>query len=140
MTWCILLNLNIFIGSEGLNLFHNFFYVYIFENNLIKIFPYLWNLESFCCFFVVLLNITCAKKSSIPIIFAICEGPYSNILSTVKPLICNISIKSFEISNCSNRSSFHIAIVIYGGKNWCWNDNDGRRDSSKFDSFIIVIG
>jgi hypothetical protein len=61
---------------------------------------------------VVLSNIICAKKSSIPIIFAICEGPYSNILSIVKPLICNNSIKSLEISRCSNLSSFHIAIVI----------------------------
>ena len=88
---------------------------------------------------IVSLNIICAKKSSIPIIFAICEGPYSNILSIVKPLICNNSIKPFGISRCSNLSSFYIAIVI-GDEYWCWDDTDGRRDSCKLESFIIVIG
>ena len=89
--------------------------------------------------FVVSLNIICAKKSSIPIIFAILEGPYSNILSIVKPLIDNISINSFYIFNWSNLLSFHIAIVI-ADDNWCWEDVDGGRDNCKLESFIIVIG
>jgi hypothetical protein len=46
-------------------------------------------INRFVVIVIALLNIICAKKSSIPIIFAICEGPYSNILSIVKPLICN---------------------------------------------------
>ena len=52
--------------------------IYINNNYLIN---------RFVVIVIVLLNIICAKKSSIPIIFAICgDGRYSNILSIVQPL------------------------------------------------------
>jgi len=40
-----------------------------------------------------------------------CEGPYANIISIVKPLVCNISINPFGISKYSNLSYFQDALL-----------------------------
>ena len=85
---------------------------------------------------LVSLNIIWATYSSIPKIFAIWDGPYSNIFSTVKPLVCNTSTKPFEISRYSNFSSFHVAI-FNDGNDCCWDD--GGRVSSNWNPSLLLL-
>ncbi|HET8858030.1 MAG TPA: hypothetical protein VFM28_10930 [Nitrososphaeraceae archaeon] len=73
-------------------------------------------------------NIICATYSSIPNFSAICEGSLSNIISIVKPLVCNNSTNPFGISRYSNLSSFQIA--IFGN---CDDDNDDNDEMDECD-------
>src|SRR5829696_8699565 len=64
-----------------------------------------------CSFFLVSLYIISPTYISIPNVSAIREGPFSNIVSIVKPASYKISFIPFEISSISNLSSFFYLLL-----------------------------